>query len=147
MEYRHDPQSHSYVVSLFKEEDLRSSIQSLAQKERIHGAMISAIGALKDPELGYYDLERQTYSRRKWLGLWELVQLSGNISFFDNQPLLHVHATISGNDFTAHSGHLFDAKVGVMVELFITCSQGPIHRLHNAEVGLPQMRPCHTPKA
>lgn len=147
MEYRHDIQSHSYVVSLSKGDDLKACIQNLAKKELISGAMISAIGGLKDPVLGYFDPERRRETKRTWNGFWELLHLSGNISLMDHQPVVNMKAIISGNDFTPHGGHLFEATVGTTVELFITCSQGPIHRLPNDDIGLSQWRPNYTPKA
>lgn len=132
------------VVGLERGERIRASIESFATREKIVGAELKAIGALKDPELAYYDLSTKQYLKRLFPGIWELV-LAGNISLKDGKPFLHAHVTIGGRDFQAFCGHLVDAEVGVVVEMFMHLLATPVHRVYCEDIGLPRWEPNHKP--
>lgn len=129
------------VVSLARGEMLRACIENLAIQRGIRGARISAIGAIEDPELGCYDLPSQSYDKRVFPGIWELLSMEGNISLLQGRPFLHAHVSISGHDYQALGGHLFDARVGVVVELFIDPLSTPLPRIPCAAIGLPRWEP------
>lgn len=140
MRYHHETDNR-LIVSLERGEDLRSSIETLSRQFRIESAYVSAIGALEDPELGYYDLSKKEYIRRRFPGIWELVSLQGNISLHKNTPLLHAHVSIGGSDFQVFGGHFFNATVGVVAEIHITPMPTPLHRIYCEEIGLPRWEP------
>jgi len=137
----HKDSSGLIVVSLARGDQLRASIESLAAELGLVGAKFSAIGALEDPELGCYDLPTQSYDRRTFEGIYELLSLDGNISLLDGKPFLHVHAAISGHDYHTHGGHLFDSKVGVVLECFLEPLETPLPRLPCAAIGLARWEP------
>lgn len=129
------------VVSLEKGDPLRSSIESLAAAENVPSARVTAIGAVEDAELGFYDLGRKEYLRRSFPGILELVSLEGSITVKDGKPFLHAHVAIAGSDFIAHGGHLFDARSGVVIELFILPLERPLVRVMCDEIGLARWEP------
>lgn len=130
-----------YVVSLARGDSIRESLEGLARDEGIVGARLSAIGAIEDPELGGYDLDKRGYFRRDFPGLWELVSLEGNLSLLEGKPFLHAHVVITGHDFQAYGGHLFDSKVGVICEVFVEPVSTPLPRILCEAVGLPRWEP------
>jgi predicted DNA-binding protein with PD1-like motif len=132
------------IVSLERGDDLRSVVESLAAKAGVVAAELSAIGAVENPELGFYDLERKEYVRKPFPGIWELVSLQGNITLRDGKPFLHAHAAIGGADFRVFGGHLFDAKIGVVVEMFVTPIGRPLLRIPCEEIGLARWEPDAT---
>lgn len=140
MQYRKEI-SGLYVVSLERGEFIRSTIEGLCVKEGIRGAMLSGIGALEDPELGFYRLNLRNYDHRTFQGIFELVSLQGNITLKDDKPFMHVHVAIGDEDFQVFGGHLFDARVGVVVELFLTQLERPLLRLPCEDIGLPRWEP------
>lgn len=129
------------VLSLERGETLRDSIESLAAELDLVAARVSAIGALEEPELGCYELDDREYLHRTFDGIWELLALEGNISLLDGEPFLHAHCSISGPDFDVRGGHLFDAKVGVVVEMFIEPFDTPLPRIPCEAIGLPRWEP------
>ncbi len=129
------------IVSLERGETLRDTIESLAAELGIQAARISAIGALENPELGCYELDDREYLHRTFEGIYELVSLEGNISLLDGEPFLHAHVAISGPDFQVQGGHLFDARVGVVVEMFVEPCDGPLPRMYCDAIGLARWEP------
>ncbi|HTM68793.1 MAG TPA: PPC domain-containing DNA-binding protein [Candidatus Binatia bacterium] len=129
------------VVSLERGDAMRASIEALAAAENVPSARLTAIGAVEDAELGFYDLGRKEYLRRSFPGILELVSLEGSITVKDGKPFLHAHVAISGPDFAVHGGHLFDAKAGVVVELFIIPLERPLLRVMCDEIGLARWEP------
>ena len=130
-----------WVMSIHRGESIREEIEGLAMREGIVGAKISAIGAIEDPELGGYDLDKREYYRRTFEGLWELLSLEGNLSLLDSKPFMHAHVTISGDDFLTYGGHLFEARCGVVTEVFIEPLSVPLPRIHCEAIGLARLEP------
>jgi predicted DNA-binding protein with PD1-like motif len=137
----HEETSGLLVVSLARGDDVRSSVEGLADERGIVGARLSAIGAVEDPELGYYDLSEKTYLRSAFPGMWELVSFEGNLSLLDGRPFMHAHAAIGGPDWSTRGGHLFEARVGVVMELFIEPLEAPLPRIMCPAIGLPRWEP------
>lgn len=135
-----DP-SGVYVMSLARGDEVNQSIENWAREYGVHGAKVEAIGAVESPELGYYDLKRKTYIRKTFKGIWELTPLVGNITLKDGEPFLHAHVVLGGPEFKTLGGHLFQAKTGVVVEVFITPLETPLPRIMCEEIGLPRWEP------
>lgn len=51
---------------------------------------------------------------------------------------------LGGPDFRTLGGHLFQAKTGVVVEVFVTPLQDPLPRMLCEEIGLPRWEPGST---
>lgn len=125
-----------WIVSLERGDMLRACIEGLASQQGIGCAELTAIGAVADPELGFYDLAAKRYDRRVFEGDWELVSLMGNITLKDDKPFLHAHVAIGGRDFTVRGGHLFDCRVAAVVEMFLTPMVPALRRLPCDDIGL-----------
>jgi predicted DNA-binding protein with PD1-like motif len=130
-----------WVMSLHRGESIRDEIEGLACREGILGAKLSAIGAIEDPEIGGYDLDKREYHRRTFDGLWELLSFQGNISMLEGKAFMHAHITVSGHDFKVFGGHLFDARVGVVTEVFLEPLTVPLPRVYCEAIGLARLEP------
>ncbi|MEW6281916.1 MAG: PPC domain-containing DNA-binding protein [Candidatus Eremiobacterota bacterium] len=129
------------LVSLTRGDVLRSTVETIALQEGIVSGKVSAIGALEDPEIGWWDHEKHLYNRRVFPGVWELLSMDGNLSLLDGKPFLHVHVAISGHDYAVKGGHFFDARVGVVVEMFLEPCSTPLPRAFCPALGLPRWEP------
>ena len=129
------------VLSLARGDALRSNVETLCAAHGVQGARVSAIGALEDPEIGWWDLDNLKYHKQVFPGIWELLSLDGNVTMVDGKPYLHVHTAISGHDYAVKGGHLFDSKVGVVVEMFIEPVPTPLPRAFCDAIGLNRWEP------
>ena len=137
----HRESDGTLVVALMRGDRLREHIEGLAARHGVQAARVHAIGAVEDAELGCYVLADKKYLRKVFPGILELVSLQGNVTLKDGKPFLHAHVVVSGEDFAAFGGHLFDARVGVVVELFIRPLATPLPRIMCDEVGLAAWEP------
>ncbi len=125
-----------YWLRINKDEEIFETVKAFAKKEGIKAASLTGIGAVKDAEIGFYDLEAQKYESKIFPEVMELISATGNISLLDGEPFLHLHGVVSGHDYLAKGGHFFKAVVGVTCELVIIPFDCDVHRTMNSSVGL-----------
>ena len=102
------------------DENIMTVLTEMASTAELAGAHISGIGALKEIELGYYDLHHKTYDRKTFADDYELLSFTGNITLKDGEYYPHIHVALGGPDYQVIGGHLFSATVAVTAELVIT---------------------------
>lgn len=113
--------SDHHLVIIQKGEHLVETITNYAREHSLKGGLISGLGAIEEVELGCYDCHNKEYLRKIFnKSEYELISLIGNISHSDGDFFTHVHASMSGKDFQAFGGHLFEAQVAVTTEVFIS---------------------------
>ena len=109
-----------YLVKVFPGEEIVASLLQLAEKEHILGASVTGIGGVKEVEIGYFDLKKNDYVRKKIQENLELVSLLGNFSYIDSKkPFYHLHATLGTRSYKAIAGHLFSAVVSITAEIHL----------------------------
>jgi predicted DNA-binding protein with PD1-like motif len=126
----------AYCVRLLRDEEVLEQLTDFVTEREITAASILGIGAVKDIELGFYELETRTYHRKELAGDHELVNLTGNLSFVDGKPFVHAHVTVGGPDFRASCGHLFRAVIAVTGEFVVRPMPGQIDRAFDDACGL-----------
>jgi uncharacterized protein len=129
-------QGDSYVITVDLGEELTSSIVRFASQEKIEAAAISAIGAVRDFELGYYRLSDQEYTRKRFTGIAELISCLGNLAIRDGKPFPHLHVSVGFEDFTTAGGHFFLGIVAVTAEVLIRPLPKRMERKHDQQTGL-----------
>ncbi len=125
-----------WVIRLDKGEMLVKTLHHFFEEQKITGGYVWGIGSITDVELGYYDIQKKEYLRKHFTEVYELLSLQGNITVVEGKPFLHAHVLLSGIDYGAVGGHLFEAQVRATVEAFIHPWHVSIGRKFNEEVGL-----------
>ena len=110
---------NKYFISIDKDEYVNQSLLDVANNENLKSGWISGVGAIYDIEVGYFDVEKKDYVRKKFSGDYELLSISGNISIKEGDRFVHTHITFSDIEFNVFGGHLFDAKVAAAGEFLI----------------------------
>ncbi len=126
----------TYFLQLKVGDEVMESLRSIARDEEIGAASITAIGAVSDPEIGYFNVTSKEYDRISLTGNFELVGLTGNIGWRDGEPLIHAHVVL-GSPTGVHAGHLFRGTICVTGEFVITRHEGRLERRLDPEVNLP----------
>ena len=137
MQYEKD--GDTYIIYLEQGESIMAKLTEFCIDHQIINGQISGIGAIKDIELGAYDLKNQEYITHKLDETWELTSYQANIQLKDEEPFIHAHINISDHDLTVKGGHLFEAKVAVVGEFILRNINSSGKRVFNPEIGLPCM--------
>jgi uncharacterized protein len=127
------------VIRLQAGEAVPEALLALCREHGVHGGFIvSGIGMLSDPELGFFVNQGQ-YERQTFPGRHELLNLSGNVSLRDGDVMAHLHAMLANEDYSVFGGHLFGAKVGLTLEVMLQIVPDEIkmHRIVEPDSGLP----------
>jgi len=127
----------NYLVYIQKDEFVMSSLTELCSINGIKNGQVSGIGAVKDIEIGAYDLESKSYIKKQYLEIYELISFQGNITLKDGKPFIHSHITIGNHNFNTLGGHLFEMKVAVVGEFIIREIDSDACRKLDEEIGLP----------
>ena len=103
----------------------------------IASGTLFGIGALENPEIGYYSLKDKTYHRKLFKGEYELTSLIGNITMKEGKPFSHTHITFSDTEYRVFGGHLFDAEITAAGEFIMQFGSEKITREMHPGIGLP----------
>ena len=128
--------SRAYMT-LAKGDNINKTFESFAEVKGVGCAWLNGIGALENPEIGYYSLEDKSYYRKTFKGEYELTSLIGNITLKEGKPFSHTHITFSDTEFRVFGGHLFNANITAAGEFIMQFSSDEINHEMNAEIGLP----------
>ena len=132
----HIAQDNKIMLRIDKGEYINKTILDVASFYNLKFGWINGLGAIMDPELGYYDLKNKEYIKKTIIGEFELTSLVGNLTLKDGDLFVHSHITFSDINFNAYGGHLFDCKIAVAGEFLIFRSPTEINRKYDDEIGL-----------
>lgn len=127
-------------------EDIVAGMLEFARERPVLGGWVTMLGAIEDPELGYYHLDTKSYTRHTFPGDWEITAMVGNLGWRDGAPVLHVHATIGGVDASTRGGHLFAGKAGATCEVLVRDLGARLERAMDDSIGLALWRLDDAPR-
>jgi len=131
---------NGYLLRIDKGEEIMAKIMDFIISENIQAGVISGIGALTNVELGYFDRDKQEYLKQISDKVYELLSLTGNISYIDGKPMVHAHCILGQSDYGLIGGHLFSGEVAVTGEVLIQPFKERINRAMNPELKLNLLR-------
>ncbi len=132
--------SDRYVLRLDPGEEVVASLVAFAEEAGIQGGWISGIGSLDRAVLGFLDPRERVYLKRTFDERMEIGHLGGNVGVTaDGHPFVHAHAVLSPRELLAYTGHLHEARVGVVVEIFVTALGGPLARVVDPATGFARL--------
>ncbi len=125
-----------YIIRLEKGEEIIETIKSFCKDKDIKLGIVDGIGAVDYLSIGYFDPKNKEYHSKEFKEPLEILSLGGNISTMDEDIVLHIHITVSGENYMAFGGHLNSAIVSGTCEVTIEVIDGEIERKFNETVGL-----------
>lgn len=132
----------TFVIVLETGEEVMTSLQSFAERRAITAAQFSAIGALSDAVLMYFDWQKKEYDRIPVSEQVEVASLSGDVAEAPSgKPALHVHLVIGKRDGSAMAGHLGEAHVRPTLEVVLTESPAHLRKVKDPVTGLALIHP------
>ena len=126
----------SLLARLDHGEEIIGQITDVARERKIKAAAISAIGALSQADLGFYDQAGREYRVRRVEVPMEITSCTGNISLLEGEPFVHAHAVLADSSGTVLAGHLVRGTI-FAAELFVQeLAEADLHRSWDKQTGL-----------
>lgn len=122
--------SGRYFLRLDPGDELITCLRQFVTDAGVKSGWISGIGSTSLLVLGFLDPESSEYLKRKFDEPMEVGQLSGTISVEaeDGRPYIHLHGTFSPRELIAYTGHIHEARVGVVMEVVVTAFEETLER-------------------
>ncbi len=111
MNYRAVETTDEYVARLETGADWRAEIESLADAVEADAGWFTALGAVQDAELWFYDQDACEYYPIEFDEPLEVAACVGNVSWLDDERFAHTHAVLSDDEGRTYAGHLNEATV------------------------------------
>ena len=124
-------------ITMAKGDYINRTFESFAEIKGVECSWLNGIGALENPEIGYYSIDKKSYYRKHFKGKFELTSLIGNITMKEGKPFAHSHITFCDSNYKVFGGHLFDAKITAAGEFIMQLGNDNITRKMNHGIGLP----------
>lgn len=125
-----------HVMVLEKGDEVTECLLAYARQRDIRSAHFTAIGALSEIVLGFFDRDRKAYDEIAIGEQVEVLALTGNFTEEDGQPRLHAHVVVGKRDGSAHGGHLLRARVFPTLEVVVTEVAAELRRKFDPETGI-----------
>ncbi|MGH7392084.1 MAG: PPC domain-containing DNA-binding protein [Candidatus Rokuibacteriota bacterium] len=126
----------TYALIFDKGDEVIHELTDFAGRQRLSAAHFTAIGALSDVTLGYFDRARKDYRRIQLDEQVEVVALLGDVALDGEAPKVHAHVVVGLPDATTRGGHLLGGHVWPTLELMLTETPRHLRRRHDRETGL-----------
>lgn len=134
--HEHDGR-RTFALIMDKGDEVLSTVKDFASREHVRAAQISAIGALSDVVLLYFDWTRKDYRKIPLREQVEVASLNGDVAVSpDGKPAIHIHLVVGKQDGTAMAGHLGEAHVRPTLELILEEQPSYLQKVHDPETGL-----------
>jgi uncharacterized protein len=133
--------SRTYVLVFGHGDGVMEGLQQFATSHDLSSAHFTAIGALSDAELAYFDWERKDYRRIPVDEQVEVLALTGDVATKEGSPALHAHVVLGRSDGTAVGGHLVEAHVRPTLEVMLTETPAHLRKRIDEETGLALIDP------
>jgi len=127
-----------FVIKLERNERVMETLTNFCTERSIKGGFFHALGAVKNTEIGYYNLEKREYFFKKIPEDREVASMTGNIALVDGKPFIHAHAVLSAMDDTLScvGAHIKETEVAVTLEVYLTPFASAFTREYDEETGL-----------
>jgi hypothetical protein len=131
----------TFAVVLDTGDEVLSSLKAFINEQRVHAAQFTAIGALSDVVLKYFDWDTKDYRKIAVDEQVEVASLIGDVAIAPSgEPALHAHLVVGRRDGTAMAGHLGEAHVRPTLEVILTESPSHLHKVLDRQTGLALIR-------
>lgn len=117
-------------------DEVADGLLRFAEKHGIQAARFSAIGALSEATLAFFDLEEKAYQEIPVEEQTEVLVLTGTLARFDGDPRLHAHAVLGRADGSAVGGHFVRGLVQPTLEVVLDVFDATLERATDPVTGL-----------
>src|SRR5881296_3433976 len=121
----------TFAVIFEKGDEVIETLRRFANERRLLASHFTAIGALSDVVIGFFDPAKKDYKEIPIREQVEVLSLTGDIVFEGDVPKIHAHIVVGKSDGTAHGGHLIEGHVRPTLEVILIESPKHLHRRYD----------------
>ena len=133
----------TFALVFDKDDEVVAGLTAFATAQRIRAAHFTAIGALREVTLGYFERDRKDYKRMAVTEQVEVLSLIGDIALDQKDaPKVHAHIVIGLSDGHTRGGHLLSARVWPTLEVTLVESPAYLRKRHDPDSGLALIDPA-----
>lgn len=132
----HDDGERTFALVFAKGDEVIEGLEAFAREHGITAARFTAIGAVSDATIGYFDREEKEYAQIAVREQVEVLSLLGDVAVADGDPKVHAHVVLGRRDGTALGGHLLEAHVWPTLEVILDESPKHLRKRSDPETGL-----------
>ncbi len=129
-------QENVYIISVKRDSDFLQTLTTFCEKEHIHAAYLTAIGACRELTLAWYNLETKTYEDHEFNEDLEIAGIIGNAALVEGKVFIHAHGTFGKRDMSVVGGHIRRLVISAACEVRLEVIEGKIERKHDEFTGL-----------
>lgn len=141
--------STRFAVVLDEGDEIAESLETFAREESLDGASFTAIGAVSEAMLGFFDPGIRDYVGIPVGEQAEVLSLVGDITRADpdaastdgSARTVHGHMVLGLSDGRTVGGHLLSGRVRPTLEIIVTETPAEMRRTYRADVGLALIDP------
>lgn len=130
----------TFALILDTGDEVVATLERFAAEHNLTASRFTAIGALQDATLGYFDWQRKDYDRIPVDEQVEVLSLVGDIALQDERPKVHAHVVLGRRDGSTRGGHLIEARVRPTLEVLLTDAPSHLQRQYDPASGLALIR-------
>lgn len=117
-------------------EEIVENLQALCEELDIKAGSLTAIGALGEATIGFFNPANKKYKKKELNGDFEITSMVGNISRMKEEVYLHIHITLGDENFKVLGGHFDRGVVSATCEMVINVDNGVINRIQGQKYNL-----------
>ncbi len=131
----------TWVLVFDADEDPVPELERFAERQRLRGAHLTAIGAFSEAVVAYFAWDAKQYRPIPFREQVEVLSLVGDIAEAEGKPKLHAHVVLGRGDGSAVGGHLRSARVRPTLEVVLQETPAHLVRVHDPATGLALIDP------
>lgn len=133
----------TYALVLAAGDEVATALMDFAKAHNIQAAHFTAIGALREVKIAWYDFARKAYKITSVPGQVEALSLVGDVGIANGKPAVHCHLIVGLEDGNTRGGHLVESTVSPTLEIMITVEPSVLKKMYDSCSGLTLFAPAH----
>ncbi|RZM22341.1 MAG: DUF296 domain-containing protein [Pedobacter sp.] len=125
-------ETKTYILVFAKGDEVVSGLTSFARQYDIKSGHYQAIGDALHIEVGWFDYQKKAFQVIP-IDTAEVTSFTGDVAWYNGNPVAHTHMTASLADGSMKGGHLLKLIVGPTLELIFTAEPTPLIKKKNEE--------------
>ena len=125
-----------HIILVERGEKVIEKLTQYCKEHKITAGFLTALGAVDEAEVAHYIVDNKEYSSKIFKEPMEIANMTGNIAAMEGEPYLHCHISLGRKDFSLVGGHLKEATVHAVCEVYLVQIKTRLERAKDEGLGL-----------